>query len=157
VKRLLFSALLLAAASCRPPTPGATRTSSLPGHGAVTLSIVPNPIVAMRVSGNTYDFPFDVVVRETAGRAVTVSRVSAEVYSTTRIRIASESWDSARINAAGYGTNVPGNGALRYHFAPRKSVPDERLFGGVYAELRVDAYDDTGTPASATTTVTVTR
>ncbi len=157
MKRFALVPLVLCLAACSVPKPGPGRTSSLPGHGAITIQIVPNPIVATRVSGNTYDFPFDVAVRETGGRAVTVSRVGVDVYGPAGVRIGSESWDSGRINAAGYSTNVPGNGELRYHFSPRKSVPDERLFSGVYAELRVNAYDETNTPSSATTTVTVTR
>ena len=157
MKRIFAFLFLILILSCKSPTPGATRTSALPGHGAITIQIIPNPIVAVPVGGNTYDFPFDVVVHETAGRAVTVSRVVADVYGPGGIHVGSESWDAARITAAGYGTNVPGNGELRYHFVPRKSVTDERLFSGVHAELRGDAYDDTATPTSATTTVTVTK
>jgi hypothetical protein len=155
VKRLLIVLLLLFFA-CKTPQPG-SRTISLPGHGAISVRVVPNPIVATRVSGNTYDFPLDMIVHETGGRAVTVSRVSVNVYGPAGIRVGSDSWDAARISSAGYSTNLPGNGEVRYHFAPRESVPDERLFSSISAELRVDAYDDTNTPTSATTTVTVTR
>lgn len=157
MKRLTVVPLLLMIAACASRHSGQTQTTALPGHGAIGVSIVPNPIVAQRVSGDTYDFPFDVVVRETAGRAVTISRVSADVYAIGGIRVASESYDAARIASLGYSTNVPGNGELRYHFVPRKTVTDERLFGGVSAQIRVDAYDDTNTPTSATVTVTVTR
>jgi len=52
---------------------------------------------------------------------------------------------------------VPANGELRYHFAPRKSVQDDRLFGGVYGDVRADATDETGTATSATVRITVTR
>jgi hypothetical protein len=128
-----------------------------PGHGAISVRIVPNPIVATHVNGDTYDFPFEVVVRETGGRPVDISRVSAQVYALGGIPIGSESYDAARISSLGYGTRVPPNGEIRYKFAPRKSVPDERLFGSVSAQLRVEGTDDTGTGAVATTTVTVTR
>ncbi len=148
--------LLLVFATCRTPAPG-SRAISLPGHGAISVQVVPNPIVATRVSGNSYDFPVDVIVRETGGRGVTVSRVSVDVYGPAGVRLGSDSWDAGRIAAAGYSTNLPGSGEVRYHFAPRLSVPDERLFGRVSAQLRVDAYDDTNTPTSATATVTVTR
>ena len=149
--------LLLLLVACKSPQPGASRNVSLPGHGAISIAVVPNPIVAARVSGNTYDFPFDLVAHETGGRAVTISRVNAAVYGPAGLKLGDESWDGARIAAAGYSTNVPGNGELRYHFTPRQSVPDERLFSGVRAEVRVDAYDETSTPTSATTVVTVTR
>lgn len=154
MKRVALLPVVLLIISC---AGGRGGTTSLPGHGAITIQIVPNPIVATRVSGNTYDFPFDVVVRETGGRPVDVTRVSAEVYALGGIRLGSESYDAARINSLGYSTRVPAGGELRYHFSPRKSVPDDRLFGGVSADLRVEARDDTGTPTTASTTVTVRR
>ncbi|MGZ8869276.1 MAG: hypothetical protein ACXW2P_13110 [Thermoanaerobaculia bacterium] len=130
---------------------------SQPGHGAIAIQIVPNPIVAHKVSGNTYDFPFEVVIREIGGRPVEIARVSADVYALGGIRVAEESYDAAKIRSLGYATSLSANGELRYKFAPRKSVPDDRLFGGVSAELRVEARDDSGTPANATTEVTVRR
>ena len=141
----------------RPESMAAARWARRRRHGAISIEVVPNPIVATRVSGNTYDFPFDVAVRETGGRAVTISRVSATVYSPAGVKLGDESWGGARIAAAGYSTNVPGNAELRYHFTPRKSVADERLFSSVRAEVRVDAYDETATPTSATIVITVTR
>ena len=136
---------------------GGGGTSSPAGPAAVTIQIVPNPIVAQRVSGDTYDFPFEVVVRETGGRRVEIARVSADVYALGGLRVANERYDAERIRALGYSTSLPANGELRYRFAPRKSVPDDRLFGGVSAELRVEGRDDAGTPATASTEVTVTR
>ncbi len=156
MKGIAIIPLLLSLAFCKTPQAG-SRTAAIPGHGAISIQIVPNPIVARNVEGSTYEFPFDVVVRETGGRGVTVSRVSADVYAPGGIRIGSESWDASQIRSAGFSTSIPGNGELRYHFSPRKSVPDDRLFGNVTAQLRVDAYDETSSPASATTTVTVTR
>ena len=157
MKRIALAFLTLIVAACATPKPGTGSTSSVPGHGAISIQIIPNPIVARRVSGNTYEFPFEVAVRETGGRTVNVDRVSADVYAIGGVRIASESYNTADIRNLGYSTTIPANGMLRYRFAPRKSVGDERLFGGVYAELHVDATDDTGTPTRATTTVTVTR
>jgi hypothetical protein len=157
MRRLAIASLLLIAAACATPRPGTGSTSSLPGHGAISIQIIPNPIVARRVSGNTYDFPFEVVVRETGGRTVNVDRVSADVYAVGGIHVASESYSAADIRNLGYPTTLAANSEVRYRFTPRKSVGDERLFGGVYAELHVDATDDTGTPTRATTTVTVTR
>lgn len=153
----LMSVVLLAAACTSTGGDGASRTVAQPGHGAISIQIVPNPIVAQRVSGDTYSFPFDVVVRETGGHPVTINRVSADVNALGGIHVAEESYDAARISSLGYSTNVPANGELRYHFAPQKSVADERLFGSVSAQLRVDGTDDSGTATSATTTVTVTR
>ena len=136
--------------STRPP-------ATQPGKGAITITIEPNPIVAKHVSGDRYDFPFDVVIRETGGRPVEITRVSADVYALGGIRLTNESYDADRIRSLGYATAVPANGELRYRFVPRENVPDERLFGGVSARLRVDGVDNGGTPVSATTEVTVRR
>jgi hypothetical protein len=150
----IICTLLIAVVACQSSQPGVTST---PGHGAVAIEIVPNPIVATRVSGNTYDFPFEVVVRETGGRSVTVQRVTATVSLGGGLTLARESWDAERIRSMGYPTTLGANSEIRYRFTPRKEVPDDRLFGGVSAELRVDATDDTGSETSATTVVTVRR
>src|SRR5437867_7242238 len=112
MRRLALVPLLICVAFCKTPQPG-SRTSSLPGHGAISIQIVPNPIVAVPVGGNTYDFPVDIVVREVGGRGVTVSRVTATVYGPAGIRLGDESWDATQIKNAGYPTNLPGNGELR--------------------------------------------
>jgi hypothetical protein len=145
--------LLLILGGCGGPSPGVT---SVPGHGAIAIEVIPNPIVATKVSGNTYDFPFEVVIRETGGRSVTVQRVTATV-GLGALELARESWDADRIRSLGYNTTIAPNSETRYRFAPRKEVPDDRLFGGVSAELRVEATDDTGAATSATTSVTVRR
>ena len=157
MKRLAIVALLLALISCQSSQPGSGGTVSLPGHGAISIQIVPNPIVAIPAGGNNYDFPVDVIVRETGGRGVTVSRVKATVYGPAGIKLGDETWDATQIKDAGFPIGLPGNGEVRYHFVPRKSVPDDRLFSSVRADLRVDAYDDTNTPTSATTSVSITR
>ena len=155
VRLLPLLPLLLLSTFCA--TRGGQGPVSQPGHGAIAIQIVPNPIVAAHVNGTTYDFPFEVVIRETGGHPVEITRVAADVYALGGIRVANESYDAARIRSLGYATTLPANGELRYRFAPRKSVPDERLFGGVSAVLRVEGRDLTGTSASATTEVTVRR
>lgn len=152
--RRLAPLLLLLAACAGGPSTG---TSSAPGHGAVAISIEPNPLRARQIAGNQYEFPFEVIVRETGGRPIEIERVSAQLFALGGLSVGSESYDAARIRGLGYQTSVGPNGELRYRFAPRRDVPDERLFGNVTAELRVDARDDTGTATRATTTVTVTR
>lgn len=158
MKHAATLAAILLVCACSTGKPGATQTSAAPGHGAIALSIVPNPVVAQKVSGSTYDFPFDVVVRETGGHPITISRVIADIYTSVGgIKLGSESYDAAKIQSLGYSTSVPANGELRYHFAPRKNVQDDRLFGGIYGDVRADATDDMGTATSATVRITVTR
>ena len=52
-------------------------------------------------------------------------------------------------------TAIQAKGQLHYHFAPRKDVPDERLFTSVYGDIRVEGLDDNGTRTSTTTTITL--
>ena len=146
-------ALVVALVACSSAQPKVTST---PGKGAVAIDVIPNPIVATPVSGNTYDFPFEVVVRETGGRPVTVQRVTATV-SFGGLTLGQESWDAARIRSMGYDPTIGPNGERRYRFSPRREVSDDRLFGGVQAELKVEATDDTGAATSATTVVSVRR
>ena len=148
-----FSIVALAACGSGPQS----GVHSVPGQGAIAVQVDPNPIRATHVSGDTYDFPFEVIVRETGGRPVNVTRVSATVKGMGGLTFANESWDAERIRSMGYSTSLGANGELRYRFAPRKEVPDERLFGGVSAQLTVEAVDDGGSPTSASTVVTVTR
>ena len=151
---ILVLALVALATACGGSSTGVT---SVPGHGAVAVQVQPNPIVATHVSGDTYEFPFDVIVRETAGRPITITGVSATVRGPGGLSLGAENWNADQIRAMGYTTAIGAHGEQRLHFAPRKSVPDDRLFGGVSADLRVDAVDDTGTATSATTNVTITR
>jgi hypothetical protein len=157
VKRFTFLLLLGAVAACAGGGGTSQRSTAQPGHGAISIQVIPNPIVANNVGGDRYEFPFEVVVRETGGHPVTVNRVSADVLALGSIRVAQESYDAAKIQSLGFQTSIPANGELRYRFSQRHSVTDDRLFGNVEAQLTVDATDDTGTPATARTTVTVTK
>ena len=147
--------LILVLAACSGG--GTSGVTSVPGRGAISLEIVPNPILARHVSGEIYDFPFEVVVRETGGRSVNVERITVNVNGPLGINVHREEWDAARIRSTGYDTSLRANQEVRYRFSPRKEVPDERLFNSVNAELRVDAVDDGGNATSATPAVTVRR
>ena len=130
---------------------------SVAGHGALSISISPNPVVAKKVSGSTYEFPFDVVLRETGGHPVDVDRVTANVFALGGIQIATETYDAARITSLGYSPHIPANGELHYHFDQRRDVTNDLLFQGVSADIRVDAHDETGTATTAGTRVSVTK
>jgi len=80
---------------------------------------------------------------------VDITRVSVSVFAGA-LNVGSESWDPAQIAAMGGPNSVPARGELRLHFAPRRSVPDERYFSSLTAELRVEAVDENGAATTAT-------
>lgn len=151
--RTLFGSLILlsALASCQSGAPPAPQP--VPGHGAIAIEVVPNPIVAKRATGDNYDFPFEIVVKETGGHAVSLKRVSITVFAPGGFPVGSDSWNADEIQAMGTSPQIAASSVVRYRFNPRREVPDERLFAGVTAELKVEAVDDTGTATSAKTSV----
>lgn len=151
----IAAAFLVALGGCQGGP--ADDVTSIPGKGAISVQIVPNPIVATPAANGAYNFPFEVVVRETGGRPVDIHTVDANVLLGGALSLGRESWDAQRIRSLGYSTKLPARGELRYRFSPTKEVPDERLFTSVSADLTVEAVDDTGAPTSATTNVTITR
>src|SRR5690242_21497443 len=90
MKRAVLIPILVFAAACASHQAGSMQSSSLPGHGAISMTVVPNPIVATNIGGNTYEFPFEVVIRETGGHPVNITRVSADVYALGSMRVAQE-------------------------------------------------------------------
>ena len=155
MKKLALILLVLLPFACATRQPGMTKNSASRGQGAITLTVTPNPVLASSAGGNTYEFPFDVVIKETGGHPVTIERVTANVYAGGGISVASESYDAAKIQSLGFATAIQAKGELRYHFNPRKDVPDDRLFNSVYGDVRVEAIDDNGSRASSTTTITL--
>lgn len=154
MKRLAIIALVLFPLACATHRAG-TKSTSTPGHGKITLTITPNPVIATNVGGNTYEFPIDVVIKETGGHPVTIDRVTANVFAAGGIPVASESYDAAKIKSLGFATMIQANGEIHYHFVPRKDVPDTSLFSTVYGDVRVEGTDDNGARTSSTTTITL--
>jgi len=156
MKRLaILAALALLPLACATPPGGTTKSTSTPGRGAIKLTITPNPVVATNVGGNTYEFPFDAVVKETGGHPVTIERVTANVFAAGGIQVATESYDAAKIQSLGFATAIQAKGEIHYHFVPRKDVPDARLFTSVYGDIRVEGIDDNGSRTTTTTTITL--
>jgi hypothetical protein len=155
MKRLVIIALVLLPLACATSRAPKTKSTTTPGHGAIKLTITPNPVVATNAGGNAYEFPFDVVVKETGGHPVTIDRVTANVYAGGGIPVATETYDAAKIQTLGFATAIQAKGEIHYHFNPRKDVLDDRLFSSVYGDVRVEATDDNGSRASTTTTITV--
>lgn len=151
--RRTLAALVFLLAACHGAQTG---VHAVPGKGAISVEIAPSPIIARPVRGDLWEFPFDVIVRETGGHAMTVSRVTATVYA-GGLNVGGENWDAAKLRADGFATSIPAYGTLRYHMTPRRSVPSEGLINSLSAELKVEATDDTGAAASASTAVGVRR
>jgi hypothetical protein len=155
MKRLAIFALAVLPLACATPRAGTNKSTSTPGRGAIKLTITPNPVIATNVGGNTYEFPFDVVVKETGGHPVTIERVTANVFTAGGIPVATESYDAAKIQSLGFATAIQAKGEIHYHFAPRKDVPDEHLFSSIYGDVRVEGMDDNGSRTTTTTTITL--
>jgi hypothetical protein len=155
MKRLVIIALVLFPLACATSRPGKTKIAPTRGHATITLTITPNPVVATNVGGNVYEFPFDVVVKESGGHPVTIDRATANVYAGGGISVTTESYDAAKIKTLGFATTIPAKGEIHYHFNPRKDVPDDGLLSSAYGDVRVEATDDNGSRASTTTTITV--
>jgi hypothetical protein len=151
MRRARVALFVLAFVACHGARTG---VHSVPGQGAVTIEVVPNPIIAKHIRGTLWEFACDVTLRETGGRPINVQNVSATVFAGA-LQVGREEWDANRIHTMGYSTTVPANGAMRYHFAPQRDVPDERYIDVLKAEIRVEATDDTGAVTSASTVVTV--
>lgn len=127
-------------------------------RGSLAISVVPNPIVARPAPDDNWSFPFEVIIRETGGADLRVQRVSIHVTAFGAVPVYSDTQEAEEIRSRGYPTEIAANGELRYRFSPTREVPDDRLFGGVSAELVVEAINDRGQAiAPARTNVSVTR
>ena len=154
MKRLIVIALVLVPLACA-HQPGTDKKPVTRGHGEVTLTVTPNPVLATSAGGTMYEFPFDVVIKETGGHPVAIDRVIANVYAGGGISVATKTFDAEKIKAAGFATTIAAKSEVHYHFSPREDVLDDRLFSSVYGDVRVEAIDDNGTRASASTMITV--
>jgi len=88
---------------------------------------------------------------------VTVTEVSLEVVAFGALTVHSERFGPEEIRRRGFPTEVPAGGELRYRFQPRRKVDDDRLFGGVSAEVTIRGTSQGTEIEPARTSVTVTR
>lgn len=154
----LVAIVAIAAISCGSSGGGSSTQPAATGRAVLDIVVDPNPIVARQVSGERYEFPFTISLRETAGVAVTVDRVTLEVFTLGgAIRLYEVTYNREQIAQMGYPTALAAGGDITYRLNPRKDVPDERLFGGVEGELRVDGTDANGNRVWAEENVTVRR
>lgn len=155
---LLLSALAAVVISCGTSGGGASTQPSVSDRASLDIVVDPNPIVAREIPGGQYEFPFTISLRETAGVAVTVDQVRLDVYALGgALRLYEVAYNRDQIAQMGYPTTIPPRGEITYRLNPKKEVPDDRLFGGVEGELRIDATDANGNRVWAEETVTVRR
>ncbi len=153
----LFMTLTMACSSGRQGSTRSVEPAVAPGQGSITLTVTPNPIVAKKVSGDTYDFPFTILIREFGGSSVDIEVVRIDVVAFGGLNVYSQSFGPEEITRRGFSTVIAPRGELKYDFNPRKEVADDRLFSAVTAKLRVEGLDQAGNRVSADTSVTVDR
>ena len=151
---LTASLFVLLVAGCS----GNNDTPTAPGRGALALTVNPNPILAKKVAGTsgTYDFPFEIVLRETGGQTVTVTALRVDVK-TLGVRVLTKTYDATYLRDQNYSPVIPAGGTVRYAFAPREDAPDSIFSTNVEADLQVEGVDDKGNAVRQTKTVSVTR
>ena len=152
----LLALLLVPAAACvRSPAPVAAPEPI--ARGGLRISVDPNPIVAVPVSGGAYEFPFTIRLNETGGAAVTIQRVGIDVLAVGGLKVYSTQLSAADIERRGYSRTIEPLGEVRYTMRPRQQVPDERIFTSVWAELWAEGRDAGGHEITTRTRVTLTK
>ncbi|HVR44021.1 MAG TPA: hypothetical protein VMS56_11335 [Thermoanaerobaculia bacterium] len=142
--RSLLGAALLAA-GCSGALP---ESPAISVRGRVALEIHPEPIVARRLGADDWQFPFEVVLRETGGVDVEIEAIRVEVrvggFPLTR-----QIFDSEEVRRRGYPTIIEGGGVLQLAFAPVRRVADLRLLAFARAEITIEAVDRYGRRSEA--------
>lgn len=130
------------------PAPAETR-------GVLQVVVEPNPIVAIPVDGETWQFPFTLRIRELGGASVEIERVGVDVFAVAGLKVYSTTLDRDEIDKKGYPRQLAPHGEIRYALTPRQKIPDARLFSSVVAELWAEGTDAGGTAVSTRTRVSV--
>lgn len=152
MKRLLLLLVIIASACS---TASQSQPIDAPSRGSLRVEVVPNPILARALPAGVFEFPFEVVIRETAGVDVTVTEVAMDVVAFGALTVHSERYGPEEIRRRGFPTNVPAGSELRYRFQPRGKIEDSRLFGGVSAEVTIRGISGQTEIEPARTSVTV--
>ncbi len=127
---------------------------SVPVRGQIDLDIQPNPVRAKRVDGETWTFPFEVVLREVGGVDIEIEEIRARV-TVGGIAVLTQVVDPEEGERRGYDMTIEAGGVLHAGFSPTRAVPDARLLEMARAELTVVAVDRYGRRSEASRTVRV--
>lgn len=155
------SALFAASLACLVTIAGCSGendTLTSPGRGSLTVTVTPNPILALRIAGmsGTYDFPFEVALSETGGQTVTLTALHVDLKA-LGVRVFTKTYDASYLQGHNYSPVIPAGSTVRYSFNPREEAPDAAFSSNVEADIRVEGVDDKGNPVSKTKTVSVRR
>jgi hypothetical protein len=129
--------------------------AELPGRaprGSLQVDVYPNPIIALPVGGNVFDFPFEVSLRELGGSDVAIDQIRVEVRM-RGIPIFAQIFDETELTRRGYPSRIPANGNAQFRFSPRRQIPADFVLQHVAATIVMSGMDQTGRRTEATTTV----
>lgn len=137
---------------------GESDTPTGPGRGSLDLAVNPNPVRATRVTGenDTYDFPLELVVRETGGESVTITGITIRVRA-LGINVLTRDYDANYLRDRGYSPNIAAGSTARYSLTPRASAPDAAFSSAVSADIQVEGVDGKGNTVRQTENVSVRR
>lgn len=141
MRRLLLLALVLTACSSLETEKPAVM------KGRLVLEVDPNPIVATRISDKTWEFPFDIVMREAGGVDLQIESFTIDVYVLGAIHVFSAPYEGSMITQKGYPDRIEAGQFHRFQFRIRRAVPNDILFKGAYADVTAQTLDAMGNRA----------
>lgn len=152
MKALAVSAVLLALCACA--------ANKAEGHGAISVRVRNDPVLATLGEQNQYHFPLEMIVRETGGHPVQIARVSIKMSSASSPRTSGGSarWNADQLRALGAPTTIPANGEVILNLGPVRASggPNPRVPpDGISAQIVVQALDETYTESQAWVAMTI--
>ena len=93
--------------------------AELPGRaprGSLQVDVYPNPIIALPVGGNVFDFPFEVTLRELGGSDIEIDRIRVEVRM-RGVPIFTQVFDETELTRRGYPSRIPAK-SCAFRFLP---------------------------------------
>lgn len=124
------------------------KTVSQPGHGAVAVAVLPNPIALHPLGGELYNVVFDVQVTETAGYAVEVQQLVLHVQF-AGANAYTLRYGVLDLQARGSTTSIPPRGQVSFHFDAKTKIPSKFALSALSGDLSVVASDAAGAQAVA--------
>ena len=113
-------------------------------RGRLVLEVVPNPIVAVPVREDLYDFHFDIVMREEGGVDLTIEEFTVEAIAFNTIPVRKQTFPGSYITERGYPATVDAGKYLRFSFTKRWQLPGTLLMSGASARVTARTVDENG-------------